>query len=81
MFGIIGALPVSERLELLSEVHIAGPKLSSQSDVVLNLGLRQELTPHFKLLASVGTGLNNGPNRTSFVAYLGIQVLLGEEKH
>ena len=44
---------------------------------MLNFGLRQELTPHFKLLASAGTGLNNGPNRTSFVAYLGIQVILG----
>ena len=80
-FGILGALPVSERLEFLSELHITGAKLSSQSDVVLNFGLRQELTPHFKLLASAGTGLNNGPNRTSFVAYLGIQVLFGEEKH
>jgi len=81
MFGILGALPVSERLELMFEIHVTGPKLFSESDVVLNLGLRQELTPHFKLLASAGTGLNNGPNRTSFIAYLGIQVLLGAEKH
>ena len=81
IFGILAALPVSERLEFLSELHIAGAKLSGQSDVVLNFGLRQELTPRFKLLASAGTGLNNGPNRTSFVAYLGIQMLLGDEKH
>ena len=81
ILGILGALPVSERFELLSEIHIAGPKLTSQSDVVLNFGFRQELTSHFKLLASAGTGLNNGPNRTSFIAYLGIQVLFGEEKH
>jgi hypothetical protein len=80
VFGILGALPASERLELLSEIRVTGPNLSSGSDVVLNLGLRQELTPHFKLLASAGTGLNNGPNRTSFIAYLGIQVVLGEEK-
>jgi len=81
VLGILGALAVSERLELLSEVHITGPKLFSESDVILNFGFRQELTPHLKLLASAGTGVNNGPNRTSFIAYLGIQVLFGEEKH
>jgi len=80
VLGILGALPVSERLELLSEIRVTGPKLFSEGDVVLNLGLRQELTPHFKLLASAGTGLNNGFNRTSFIAYLGIQIVLGEEK-
>ena len=33
-----------------------------------------------KLLASVGTGLSSGPETTSFIAYLGVQVVLGEEK-
>jgi hypothetical protein len=81
VLGILGALAVSERFELLSEVHITGSKLFSESDVILNFGFRQELTPYLRLLASAGTGLNNGPNRTSFVAYLGIQIVLGEEKH
>jgi hypothetical protein len=28
----------------------------------------------------VGTGLTNTPGATSFIAYLGIQMLLGKEK-
>jgi len=78
ILGILGALHVSDSLELLSEVRITGSKLLSQSDVILNVGLRREIAPHLKLLASAGTGLNNGPDRTSFIAYLGIQVILGE---
>jgi hypothetical protein len=80
VLGILGGLLVSERLELMSEIHVTGAKLFSGSDVVLNFGLRQELTPHLKLLASAGAGLNSGSDRTSFVAYLGIQILLGQEK-
>jgi hypothetical protein len=47
---------------------------------VLNLGLRRKLGERFTLLASVGTGLNDDPERTRLVAYVGVQVLLGKER-
>ena len=80
VFGILGGLPVSEDLELLSEVQSTGHKFLNHSDVLFNIGLRKGLGSHCKLLAAVGRGLTNGPDRTSFIAYLGIQLMLGKEK-
>jgi hypothetical protein len=80
VYGILGAVNASEDLELLSELRVFGETLGRPQDVILNIGLRKELGSRFKLLASMGTGLTNGPNSTSFIAYLGIQLLLGKEK-
>ena len=80
VYGILGALPVSDNLELLAEVRSFGQEFFAHRDVVLNIGFRKELGPRYKLLASVGTGLTNVPNSTSFIAYLGIQLILGREK-
>ena len=52
----------------------------SRWDPLINVGLRRNLGQRFKLLASVGTGLTNGPERTQLVAYLGVQILVGKEK-
>ena len=78
--GLLGALGVSDDLELLAEVRSFSEKLLNRGDVVLNIGLRRTLSSHFKLLASVGAGLTNRPEATSFIAYLGIQMVLGEDK-
>jgi hypothetical protein len=78
--GLLGAVEVSDTLELLAEVRSFSEKFLNRGDVVVNVGLRQALGSHFKLLASVGTGVTNVPQATSFIAYLGIQVLLGDEK-
>jgi hypothetical protein len=80
VYGILTGVPVSEDLELLAELRSFGQEFVSHRDVVLNLGLRKGLGSRCKLLASVGTGLTNVTNSTSFIAYLGIQLLLGGEK-
>lgn len=77
--GVLGALDVSDALELLAEVRSFSQNFLNRGDVILNVGLRQSLSSRFKLLASVGTGVANGPEATSFIAYLGIQLALGEE--
>jgi hypothetical protein len=77
--GLLGALEVSDALELLAEVRSYSEKLLNHGDVVVNLGLRRALSPRVKLLASVGTGLTNGPETTTFIAYLGVQLVLGEK--
>ena len=71
---------MSDDLELLAEVRSFSQNFLDRGDVVLNIGLRQALGSRFKLLASVGTGLTNTPGATSFIAYLGIQLLLGESR-
>jgi hypothetical protein len=77
--GVLGALEVSDNLELMAELRYFGEKFLNHGDVVLNLGLRRALSSKVKLLASAGTGLTNAPGATTFIAYLGVQVLLGEK--
>jgi hypothetical protein len=77
--GLLGALEVSDALELMAEVRSGSEKFLNRGDVVVNLGLRRALTSRLKLLASVGTGLTSGPETTTFIAYLGVQLLLGEK--
>jgi hypothetical protein len=77
--GLLGALEVSDAFELLAEVRSFSKRFLNRGDVVVNLGLRRALSPTVKLLASVGTGLTNGPETTTFIAYLGVQWVLGEK--
>ena len=76
--GLLGALEVSDALELLAEVRSVNTKLLNRGDVVGNLGLRRAFSSRVKLLASVGTGLTNGPQTTTFMAYLGVQLVLAK---
>lgn len=78
--GVLGAFHLTEGLELMAEVHSVGPQFVKHSDVVVNIGLRQELGHHFKLLAAIGTGTTKVPESTSLVVYLGIQLLFGKEQ-
>jgi hypothetical protein len=77
--GLLGALQVSEALELMAEVRSFSQNLLNHGDVVVNVGLRQALSPKVKLLASVGTGLTNNLDTPTFIAYLGVQLVLGEK--
>jgi hypothetical protein len=78
--GILGWVQASDSLELMAEVRSFSQKFLNQGDVVVNVGLRQRVNEKLKLLASVGTGLTNTPGATSFIAYLGVQLMLGDEK-
>jgi hypothetical protein len=77
--GILGALQVSEALELMAELRSFSENFPNRGDVVVNLGLRRALNPTIKLLASVGTGLTNGPDTPTLIAYVGVQLMLGEK--
>lgn len=75
--GVLGALEASDKLELLAEVRSYSETFVNRGDVIFNLGLRRSLGSKAKLLASAGTGLTNGQGTTTFIAYLGVQLLLG----
>jgi hypothetical protein len=77
--GLLGSLEVSKSLELLAELRSRNPGFSGDGDVILNVGLRQALGAHLKLLASAGTGLRSGSDTTRFIGYLGIQTLFGDK--
>ncbi len=77
--GLLGALQVSDALEVMAEVRSFSENLLNHGDVVVNLGLRRVLSPRVKLLASVGTGLTNNADTPTFIAYLGVQLVLGEK--
>lgn len=81
VYGLLGALQPSDNLELMAELHGTAESGSSNPDSLVNVGLRERLSDHLKLLASVGTGLASGPDSTRLVAYLGIQLLLGQNSH
>jgi len=78
--GLLGFVEASDKLDLMAEVRSSSAKFLNQGDVVVNVGLRQTLSTKLRLLASVGTGLTNTPGATSFIAYLGIQLVLGDDK-
>lgn len=75
--GMLGAVEPADSLELMAEVRSYSETFVNRGDVIVNFGLRRALGPKIKLLASAGTGLTNGAASTSFIAYLGIQMLLG----
>jgi len=75
--GVLGALEVSDTLELMAEIRSYSEKFLNGGDVILNTGLRLAMSSKVKLLASAGTGLTNTPGATTFIAYLGVQLLLG----
>jgi len=80
LFGLLAASAVNEDTELLAELHGSFASGLSKADTVLNIGLRQRLTHKLRLLAAAGPGINHGSDSTRFVAYLGIQLLLGSGK-
>ena len=80
VLGLLGAVDASDSLELMAEVRGFSEKPLSRGDWILNFGLRWAMRTNFKLLASMGTGVSTGPHTTSFIAYLGIQIMLGEDK-
>ena len=80
VIGLLAAILASESLELMAEVHSTREKLLNGGDVVLNVGLRTPLSSNIRLLASVGTGLTNRPETPSFIAYFGVQLVIGGKK-
>ncbi|HXF16118.1 MAG TPA: hypothetical protein VN496_03890 [Burkholderiales bacterium] len=77
--GVLGATHISESLEVMAEVRSFSQKLLNDGDVVANVGMRQELNQKVKLVASIGTGLTNHPDSTTFLTYVGVQIVLGEK--
>ena len=79
VIGVLGATQVSESLEVMAELRSFSEKFLNAGDVVANVGMRHKLNEKVKLVASVGTGLTNHPDSTTFLTYVGVQITLGEK--
>jgi hypothetical protein len=77
--GVLAAKQLSESLEVMAEMRSVSEKFLNRGDVIANVGLSESLSPRVKVLASVGTGLTHGPDATTFLAYVGLQLLLGKK--
>ena len=76
--GVLGAIEVTKQLELMAEIRSVSERFFSGGDLIANVGLRQEIVRHLKLIAAVGTGLRNGTETTRFVGHLGFQFFTGQ---
>jgi len=79
IFGLLAAMQASEKLELLAELRTFSEHFLNNADVIANVGFRHTLSDSLKLVGSVGTGLNNTTDSTTFIAYLGVQLILGKK--
>ena len=75
--GITIGGKLSERFELIGELHDETSGGIDEHELVFNMGARQTLSEHFTLLMSLGSDIENtmGP-RNRWVSYLGLQVEL-----
>jgi hypothetical protein len=72
--GIIGAWPVSEKFELLAELHSDLPADFSSQQLTANLGTRIKISKQVAFLASVGHDLlSRRDEQRSIISYLGVQ--------
>ena len=75
---MLGALEINKQLELMAEIRSISKRFLSGGDLIVNVGLRQLIVGHLKLIAAAGTGLRNGSDTTRFVGYLGFQFFTGQ---
>jgi hypothetical protein len=76
MGGIAFGRGLSERADLLAEIHAEAAPSLGDSEGILNVGSRLRFGRGCSLLASAGTGVwSSGEERTDWRAYLGIQYL------
>jgi len=76
LYGLIGGLDVAKTTMLMAEVH-GTSRISFDRDVVtVNFGIRQKLTDHAILIASLGHEVRTPANQPlAFIGYCGVQLL------
>lgn len=74
-YGMAVGYDATEALELLAELHSESQADFSEEDLILEVGMRQDVASALTALFAIGTGIG-GPRsaRSSLVAYVGLQV-------
>jgi len=75
IWGLAVGRDVTERLELLAEVHGEGDLELDEGELVGNLGFRWSLGERETVLFSIGRGIRDR-DETEWTAYLGVQLVI-----
>ena len=74
LFGVLAALPVNKRFEIMAELHSDLPADFSSRQLTANFGTRIKLTDHITIMASVGHDLlSEVGERRNVISYVGFQ--------
>jgi len=75
-YGLAASYAVTDRLELLAEIHGTALTAFEKDEMVFNIGTRWKLTQHYVLLASAGRAIYSPEGEEAeLLSYLGIQFL------
>lgn len=76
LYGIVGGIEVTKTTELMAELH-GTARISFDRDVLtVNFGVRQKLTDHAILIASLGHDIRSPAGESlAFIGYCGVQLL------
>ena len=75
LYGIVGGFEATKTTMLMAELHGASRTNFTQDNLIVNLGLRQELAENRILIVSLGHELRSPEDSLAFVGYFGIQLL------
>ncbi len=81
LFGLAVGYEATKRLELLGELHSVPTVDFRANQSVFQLGGRETISEHYVLLFAAGRSTPGSTGREpGFIAYAGLQILLGPEK-
>ena len=75
IYGLVGGTSVTSTTYLMAELHGSARSNFDRDRLTINIGLRQKLTAHLNLIASLGTDVRSEPGeRIPFIGYFGGQL-------
>jgi len=74
LYGIVGGYEVSKATSFMAELHGSSRTNFTRDVLTINIGLRQALTEHQILIASVGYDLHSSDEARALIGYLGMQL-------
>jgi len=76
LYGMVGGTEVTKTTELMAELHGASRISFDQDVLMVNFGIRQKLTDHAILIASLGHEVRTPADQPlAFIGYCGVQLL------
>jgi hypothetical protein len=73
IYGVAVGYPLSEKVELLGEIHGTVDEGFRRTEPLFNLGTRCELTEHMTFLFAAGRGFRDSRESPSLLVYAGLQ--------
>ena len=75
IYGIVGGVELAKPTMLMAELHGTSRINFTRDVLIVNFGLRHQLTDARILIASIGHELRDPDQARSFIGYLGVQLL------